>query len=119
MGFQVHTRETCRVLVVEAVGKLTLADGAIKLRDIIHVFAANGTTRFVLNLARVEFIDSYGIGELVRSYSVVRQAGGAMKLAVVNPKVLEVLTISRLNTVFEIYPDESDALQAFEQHRFI
>jgi len=68
MGFQVHTRETGRVVVVEAVGKLTLTDGAIELRDIIHVFAANGTTRFVLNLARVEFIDSYGIGELVRSY---------------------------------------------------
>ncbi len=113
MGFQVHTRETGRVIVVEAVGRLTLTDGQTKLRDQIHVSIGYGAKKFVLNLARVEFVDSYGIGELVRCYSAVRQAGGEMKLAGVNQKVLEVLAISRLNAFFEMYPDEDAALRAF------
>ena len=115
MGFQLHTREVGRVVVVEAVGRLTLTDGHTRLRDLIHVSTGSGTKKFILNLARVEFIDSYGIGELVRSYSVVRQAGGEMKLSGVSHRVLEVLEISRLNTFFEIHADDSAALQAFGQ----
>ena len=115
MGLQVQSREVGRVVIVEAVGRLTLTDGRTRLRDEIHVFAGTGTRRFILNLARVEFIDSYGVGELARTYSVIRQAGGAMKLGGVNPKVQEVLEVSRLTTIFEIWPDESAALQAFEK----
>jgi anti-sigma B factor antagonist len=113
MGFQVHTREIGRVIVVEAVGKLTLTDGRTKLRDEIHVSSGYGVKKFVLNLARVEFVDSHGIGELVRCYTAVRQAGGELKLAGVSQKVLEVLAISRLNAFFEMYPDEDAALEAF------
>ncbi|HTR48079.1 MAG TPA: STAS domain-containing protein [Verrucomicrobiae bacterium] len=115
MGLQLHTRESDRAAVIEAVGRLTLTDSHSKLRDLIHVLAANGTKRFVLNLARVEAIDSYGIGELARCHSVIRQAGGAVKLAGASPLVLKVLEISRLNTVFEIYAEEAAALQAFGQ----
>jgi anti-sigma B factor antagonist len=95
------------------VGRLTLTDGHTKLRDLIHVLTGDGTKKFMLNLARVEFVDSYGIGEVVRSYSVVRQTGGEMKLACVNQKVLEVLEISRLNTIFDIHSGETTALQVF------
>jgi anti-sigma B factor antagonist len=115
VGFQLHTREIDRVLVVEAVGRLTLTDGHTKLRDLIHVSTGEGTKKFILNLARVEYIDSYGIGELVRSFSVARQAGGDLKLAAVNKKVLDVLEIPRLNKLFEIHSDEDAALQAFGQ----
>jgi len=115
MAFEVHTREVDSVVVIEAVGRLTLTDGHSKLRDLIHVLTGYGARRFILNLARVEFIDSYGIGELARSYSVVRQTGGAMKLASVNQKVLDVLAVSRLNTIFEMYAAEAAALQAFGQ----
>jgi anti-sigma B factor antagonist len=113
VGFQVHTREIGRAVVIEAVGRFTLIDGHTRLRDVIHVFAANGTKRFVLNLARVDAIDSYGIGELARCYSVVRQAGGEMKLASLSQRVLEVLQISRLNTIFEIHSGEEAALHSF------
>jgi anti-sigma B factor antagonist len=113
MGFQVHTREIGLALMIEAVGKLTLTDGHTKLRDAIHVSTANGKKRFVLNLAGIEMIDSYGIGELARCYSVVRQAGGELKFAAVSNRVLDVLHVSHLNTIFEIYPEEAAALQAF------
>jgi anti-sigma B factor antagonist len=115
MSFQLHTTEHGRIVLVEAVGRLTLTDGHTKLRDLIHVFTGTGTKKFILNLARVEFIDSYGIGELARTYSVIRQAGGELKLAAMNPKVLEVLEISRLNTLFEIHSGDEAALQAFAQ----
>ncbi len=115
MGFQLHTREIDRVVVVEAVGRLTLTDGQTKLRDLIHVFASNGAKKFILNLTRVEFIDSYGVGELARSYSVARRMGGEVKLGGVNQTVLGTLEICRLNKVFGIYSEEGAALEAFGQ----
>ncbi len=113
MAFQLHTRKVGRVIVVEAIGRLTLTDGHTKLRDLIHVSTGEGARKFMLNLAQVEYIDSHGVGELVRSYSVIRQTGGELKLACVNQKVLEVLEISHLNRVFEIYAGEVAALQAY------
>lgn len=115
MGLQLETREIGRVIVVEAAGKFTLTDGRTKLRDLVHVFTSSGRKKFILTLARVEVIDSYGVGELVRSHAVIRQIGGEMKLASVNQRVLDVLMISRLNTLFEICPGEDAAVQAFER----
>ncbi len=78
--------------------------------------AGRRAERFILNPARVEFIESYGVGELARSYSVIRQAGGAMKLAGLGQKVLDVLGVFHLTTIFEICPDEETALQTFEKN---
>ena len=113
MGFQLEAREIGGIVVVDAVGKLTLTDGQTKLRDLIHVSTGDGAKKFIFNLARVEFIDSYGIGELARCYSVVRRMGGEIKLAGANQKVLDVLEISRMNKLFEIYAEDAAALQAF------
>jgi len=115
MPFQVHTRQIGPLVVIEGVGRLTLTDGHTRLRDQLHVSTGSGAKRFILNLDRVEFIDSYGIGELVRCYSVVRQAGGEMKIAGVQKKILEILEISHLTTVFEIFPEEQAAVRAFGQ----
>ena len=113
MGFQLHTREIDSVIVVEAVGRLTLTDGHTKLRDLIHVYTGNGAKKFILNMARIEFIDSYGVGELARSYSVIRQMGGEVKLSSVNETVLSVLEICHLNKLFRIYSEEGAAVEAF------
>lgn len=115
MGFQLHTREIGRVAILEGVGRLTLTDGHTTLRDLIHVSISGGAKKFILNLARVDFIDSYGIGELARSYSIVRQAGGELKLAAVQQKVLSVLEVSHMHKLFEIYPAEDAALQVFAE----
>lgn len=113
MGFQVSTRELGHIVVVDAVGRLTLSDSRTQLRDLIHVFSSNGYKQFLLNLAGVDFMDSDGMGELVRCYSVVRQRGGEVKLVQVSKKVQELLHITKLNTLFEIYSEEQVALQAF------
>lgn len=115
MSFQLHTREITHIVVIDAVGRLTLTDGQTKLRDLIHVLIGNGSKKFLLNLERLEFVDSYGIGELARAYSIVRRAGGELKLTNLDWKILEVLEISRLTTLFEIYPAESAALQSFHR----
>ena len=116
MGFEVQTRAVGPIVVVEAVGRFTATDGHTKLRDLVHVLAGSGTKKFVLHLERVEFIDSSGIGELLRAHFVIRQAAGELKLAGVRPKVMDVLRISHLNAVFEIHPGETEAIRAFGQN---
>ena len=113
MGFEISTREINRVTIVDAVGRLTLSDGRTKLRDLIHVLSSGGRKRFLLNLAGVDFIDSDGMGELVRCYSVVRQRGGEMKLAQLSERVEKLLELTRLNTLFDIHCEEQTALRAF------
>ena len=115
MAFEITTRELDSVIVVDAVGRLTLSDSRTRLRDLIHVFANNGHKNFLLNLAGVDFIDSDGMGELVRSYSVIRQRGGEMRLVHLNQRVQDLLQITRVNTIFEIYNEEQTALQAFRK----
>jgi anti-sigma B factor antagonist len=113
MGLQITTREIGRVTVVDVIGKLTLSESRTQLRDLIHVLSGTGHRKFLLNLAGVEYVDSDGMGELVRCYTTVRQTGGEMKLAQVNKRVADLLQITRLNTLFEIYSEEQAALRAF------
>ena len=115
MAFEITTRHLDCVIVVDAVGRLTLNDSRTQLRDLIHIFTSNGHKNFLLNLAGVDFIDSDGMGELVRSYSVVRQKGGEMKLVHLHERVHHLLQITRVNGIFEIYDEEQLALQAFRK----
>jgi anti-sigma B factor antagonist len=113
MAFQVAARELGRVVVVDCVGRLTLSDSHTRLRDLIHVFAGNGHRKFLINLAGVDFVDSDGLGELTRCYSIVRQAGGEMKLVHVHQRVHALLDLTRLVNLFEVHKVEQAALQAF------
>ena len=115
MPFELTTRELDCIIIVDAVGRLTLSDSRTQLRDLIHVFTGNGHKNFLLNFAGVDFIDSDGMGELVRSYSVVRQRGGEMRIVHATQRVRDLFRITRLNTLFEIYSDEQVALQAFQK----
>jgi anti-sigma B factor antagonist len=103
MGLQITTREFDRVTVVDVIGKLTLSESRTQLRDLIHVLSGTGHRKFLLNLAGVEYVDSDGMGELVRCFTTIRQRGGEMKLVQVNKRVADLLKITRLNTLFEAY----------------
>jgi anti-sigma B factor antagonist len=113
MAFQVEAREVGHIVVVDVVGKMTLGDARTRLRDLIHVFTGNGRRKFLINLAGVEYVDSDGLGELTRCYSVVRQAGGEMKLVHVHHRVQALLELTRIVNLFEIHSAEPAALQAF------
>ena len=115
MPFQVEVRELDRIVVVDCVGRLTLGDGRTQLRDLVHVFTGNGRKKFLINLAGVDFVDSDGLGELTRCFSIVRQAGGEMKLVHVHQRVQALLELTRLVNLFEIHYAEHSALQAFRR----
>lgn len=113
MAFQVEARELDGIVVVDVVGRMTLSDGRTRLRDLVHIFTGNGRKKFLINLAGVDFVDSDGLGELARCYSVVRQVGGEMKLVHLQKRVQVLLELTRMNKLFEIHSAEQAALQAF------
>lgn len=113
MPFQVAARELDRIVVVDVIGRLTISDSRTQLRDLVHVFTSQGRRKFLINLAGVDFVDSDGLGELTRCYSIVRQAGGEMKLVHVHQKVKGLLELTRLINLFEIHSEEQAALRAF------
>jgi anti-sigma B factor antagonist len=113
MSFHASARELSGITVIDASGSLTLGAGGTALRDTLHVLVNKGHKKFVLNLAQVYFIDSFGMGELVRSYTTVRKHGGDLKLAQVTKKVYDLLEITRLHKFFEIHPDEHTAVGGF------
>jgi anti-sigma B factor antagonist len=113
MAFQVAARELGRVVVVDCAGRLTLSESRTRLRDLVHVFTGNGRRKFLINLAGVDFVDSDGLGELTRCYSIVRQAGGEMKLVHVHQRVQALLELTRIVNLFEIHSAEQAALETF------
>lgn len=100
-------------MVVDVVGRLTLSDSRTQLRDLVHIYTSNGRKKFLINLAGVDFVDSDGLGELTRCYSIVRQVGGEMKLVCVHKRIQALLELTRLINLFEIHSEEYAALQAF------
>jgi anti-sigma B factor antagonist len=111
--FRVTAREVDRVIVLDACGRLTQGAGGEKLRDLLHDFASQSHSRFVVNLALVDFIDSYGVGELVRCQRAAQKIGGRLKLARVPARIHSMLEITNLHKYFEIHPDEPAAVRAF------
>jgi anti-sigma B factor antagonist len=111
MNFTAIARESGAICVIDASGSLTLGSGGTALRDLLHVLLSKGQKKFVLNLGKVHFIDSFGIGELTRSYVTIRKQGGDLKLAHVTKKVHDLLQITKLDTLFEIHSDEQAAIQ--------
>jgi len=107
---QTSTREVGDILVLTVSGRITLGDGNVMLREIVGELADKGHKTIVLNLADVNYVDSSGLGELVKAHTTVRNKGGQLRLASVNKRVHDLLQMTRLSTVFEIHPDEASAL---------
>jgi anti-sigma B factor antagonist len=103
------------VQIVEISGRITLGEGNVMLRDIVQSLLDGGNKKIILLLANVDHIDSAGIGELVRSHTSVRKAGGQLKLAAPNSKVQEMFKMTSLHSVFDVYPDEAAAIRSFAQ----
>lgn len=103
------------VTVLDMDGKITIGEGSVALRTAIRRLLEEGKTRILLNLARVGYIDSSGIGELVSSYSSINKEAGHLKLLNLTQKLRDLLTITKLLTVFDVYESEEEALASFKQ----
>ncbi|HEY4742177.1 MAG TPA: STAS domain-containing protein [Candidatus Acidoferrales bacterium] len=115
LRMQAGTRQGGDATIVDISGRITLGDGNVMLRDIVQALIAEGKTKVLLNLSGCDHVDSAGIGELVRSHTAVRRAGGQMKLSNLSPKVQDMLKMTSLIAVFEVHPDEASAIKSFTQ----
>lgn len=101
------------VVVLDLHGKITIGDGSVLLRDTVQNLLDAGRNRIILNLSGVSYVDSSGIGELVSRYTTTKNTGGRLKLLSLPKKIKDLLMITKLLTVFEIYEDEQAALDSF------
>jgi anti-sigma B factor antagonist len=110
---QTGTRQADGVTIVEIAGRIMVGEGNEKLREIVTDLLTNGRNKILLNLGQVEYVDSSGVGELVRSFTTIRKHGGQMKLASVPRNVQELLEATHLHRVFDIQKDEASAIHSF------
>jgi len=111
---QITQRLVGDVAVIDMVGKLTLSEGDELLRDKVNSLIQQGQRKLILNLAEVPYIDSAGLGEIVRTYTTVSRQGGSLKLLNLTKRIQDLLAITKLLTVFEVYDSEADALKSFQ-----
>jgi len=111
---QITQRLVGDVAVIDMVGKLTLSEGDELLRDKVNSLIQQNQKKIVLNLAEVPYIDSAGLGEIVRTYTTASKNGGSLKLLNLTKRIQDLLAITKLLTVFEVYDSEADALKSFQ-----
>lgn len=110
---QIEERSVGDVTVLDLKGKMSLGEGDELLRDKINSLVHQGRKRLLLNLAEVPYIDSAGLGEIVRTYTTVSRQGGSLKLVNLTKRITDLLSITKLLTVFETYESENDAIRSF------
>ncbi len=113
MSVQISSRTAGDVTIVDVAGKITLGEGSSALRDKVRELSASGSKKMLINLGDVNYIDSSGIGELVSAFTTVSNSGGALKLLNLTKRVHDLLQITKLYTVFEVFDNEEAALKSF------
>jgi anti-sigma B factor antagonist len=110
---QIEERVVNDVTILDLKGKITLGEGDEALKDKINSLVLQNRRRILLNLADVPYIDSAGLGEVVRTYTTVSRQGGQLKLVNLTKRITDLLAITKLLTVFETFESEADALKTF------
>jgi len=110
---QIEERAVGDVMILDLKGKITLGEGDELLKDKINSLVNQGHRKIILNLAGVPYIDSAGLGEVVRTYTTVSRQGGSLKLLNLTKRITDLLSITKLLTVFETYESESEAVRSF------
>ncbi len=114
MSLKISARQVGNVAVLDLSGRITLGEAAGSLRDGIKDLLAKDQKYIVLNLADVTYIDSSGLGELVGGFATVNNRGGRLKLLNLQQRVHELMQITKLYSVFEIFADEVEIVRSFE-----
>jgi anti-sigma B factor antagonist len=110
---QAATRQIGNVVVIDISGKITYGDGNLRLREIVHDLLGKDNKRILLNLGEVHYVDSSGMGELVRIYTTIRNQGGEVRLVNPSHRVQGLLQMTRLNAVFQIEHTEAAGVASF------
>lgn len=114
MALTIASREVDGITVLDLSGRITLGEGSVQLREAIRDLIGKGQKTILLNLGDVSYIDSSGLGELVSAFTTSKNQGAALKLLNLTKKVKDVLQLTKLYTVFDIYDDEATAIASYK-----
>ena len=113
MPLTIETREVAHVTILDVQGRIVLGEESNALREKVKSLLAAGQKRIVLNMDNVTYIDSSGLGTLVASHTSSKALGGTLKISNLGSKFQEILQVTKLVTVFEVYPSEAAAIASF------
>lgn len=114
---QISGRTVAGISILDVSGRITIGDGGVVLREAVQQLIQEGSQKILLNLGDVGYMDSLGIGELVRAFTAVRRHGGQLKLVNPSKRVRELLEMTRLSAIFDTQPDEVTAMNSFAEKR--
>ena len=113
MSITITLRRLDDVVILDLEGRITIGEGSIVFRDRIQELLKAGDKQFLLNLAHVNYIDSSGLGQMVASFTAVRNQDGHLKLLSLTRRIKDLMQITKLLTVFDVFDDETKALKSF------
>ncbi len=113
MSLRIAERDIEGISIVDLKGRLVAGDEAATLREFVQTKVPAGPVNAVLNLRDIEFIDSTGLGAMVIAYTTAKKSGGALKLLHLNRRDVELLVLTKLDTIFETFDDEQDSVNSF------
>jgi len=119
MSLDIQQREREGIVILDLKGRLVVGEPIASLRERIRELCEAGHNNVILNLQGVDYIDSTGLGGLVISYTTLKKAGGALKIFNLTRRNIELLVLTKLSTVFEVFTDEQDAVNSFFPNREI
>ena len=110
---QITERAVADVMILDLKGKITLGEGDELLKDKVNSLVNQGQRKIVLNLAAVPYLDSGGLGQVVRAYTTVSRQGGSLKLLNLTKRITDLPAITKLLTVFDTFESEEEAVRSF------
>ena len=119
MSLEISRREKEGITLLDMSGPLTMGEAATSLRETLRGLVAEGRGNVVLNLAKVDYIDSTGLGAMMMCYTALRRESGRLVLLNLNRRQLELLVLTKLSTIFEMFDDEQQAVNSFFPNRQI
>ena len=119
MRLEIHERDREGVTVLDLNGRLTVGDEVSRFREYMQKLITSGRTSIILNLEQVDYVDSTGLGALVMCYTTLQRAGGQVKLLNLSRRSIQLLVMTKLTTIFEVFDDEQNAINSFFPDREI
>lgn len=112
---KISTRKVGDIVILDVDGKILMGEGDLEIKKTVDDLLKKGKKNILLNLARVPYLDSAGLGEIIRCFTALRRSGGSFKLLSPNQRIIDLLGITKLLNVFDWYDDEDSALQSFSR----
>ena len=113
MSLEIKEREREGICILDMNGRLTVGDEASKFRERMSKLIASGRHNIILNMAQVDYVDSTGLGAMVMCYTTLNRDGGKVKLLNLTRRSIELLVMTKLTTIFEVFDDEQNAINSF------